>query len=210
MFSQEHVWASAVLAHKLNGGYYNRSRCFREGPTNDQGRRSNTALIMSALKDHSDFAPELIQQGQTVRSYLSRVYTSKSLCATLNEFESSDAAVLGRAEFESDDVFSVANVARLIQRYDEFKATENCLSRVPEDCIGKVASRANFDMTVVSSSYSTRYDSYIVKGIVNDKVPVMFFYKKPLDSNFTVSARATVKRYNPDIVQLNRVIINEG
>lgn len=210
MFSQEQVWAGAVMAYKLNGGYYNKTRCFYEGSLNKHQRRSNTALIMSALKEESDFDSELIKQGQTVRSYLSRIYTGKSLASTLNEFESKDAGLLSKTEFGTDDVFDVANVARLIQRYEEFLATEHCLSRVPENCIGEIKQRKDFDITVVSSTYSTKYDSYIVKGIVNDKVPVMFFYKKPLENNITVSARATVKRYSPDIVQLNRVIINEG
>jgi hypothetical protein len=204
IYAQQSVWAAAMLAHKLNDGYFTRGRAYVER-MNGKTTRTNVSLIMGALKEKSEFAQELILQGQATREYLSKVYTAKCLYSTLNEFEKQDVDAINCEKF--DDVLSISSVARLISKAEELKALEGCLTQVPEDCIGAVKSRNQFEIYIVSSAYSTRYDSFIIKGIVNDKVPVMFFYKKSLPTDTTVSVKATVKRYAQDTVQFNRVTI---
>lgn len=206
MFTQDQVWASAFVAYEQNKGFYNRMRSIIES-SDEKPIKSNVRLMMEMLKDDNDAFADAVESGQEVRNYLRKAFTMRSLQTTLSDFERSEVTAVNAEEFPVDGL-ALSGPARLVGLYRELKEYEDL--EVTENCMGKVGTRSEFNLRVTVSNYSNKYDTFIIKGVADEKYPVMFFFKKPLACGLTFKFKGTVKRYMQDLVQLNRVTLLNG
>jgi len=194
VYPQEQVWAAAVAAQRINGGYFKREKIvyfvnhhkWGNTASNKSNKLSNISLVRSILQsDQSNITPEDFIEGQKIREYfcglISLVFTGEA-----RNFLKLAACAAGQKEFslfEKNFPLIVSLPDAYAKNIARAKVRET-LAIVENESSPYVASKLNhiFNdvITVLDCKYNKRFiNPYAVNAITissNENKSLVYFY----------------------------------
>lgn len=208
-FTADHVWALAIIADRINGGY----------EKNDVGhwdedsdkwvvtKTANKVMVKQWLREGSANPSEQdIAQGQECRNYF-KGFLMKQLAGKLNDFEATALRVAQKDEFSGRDMLDFAVISCLpsVQRRDQ---TRQDIAREiygSTQLQGAVGDKIQGEITIVKCHYSNMYDKYRVTAQLGDSY-VDFWFGRECQVGDRMTIKAKIKRLRDDkTTQLNYV-----
>ena len=210
-YSVDDVWAAAVLADQVNGGYIKDT----EYRMDDEGRQhvvreTNRFIVMDTLQNHPErITDDLRIEGMILRDQLAQDLTLRTLKGVTTDFDNSILHVLSVTDrmytvthrFEMAVIPSLPRSMReTVRRADVDALLRGCsaLSAVPD-------SKVELAVRVVKSFYSKNYNIYFITAVTEDHRAVMFPLKENFVFNTHLKIRGNVRDHQSTATRLNRV-----
>jgi hypothetical protein len=210
-YSVDDVWAAAVLADQVNGGYIKDTE-YRMDEDGRQHvvRETNRFIVMDTLQNHPErITDDLRIEGMMLRDQLAQDLTLRTLKGTTTDFDNSIRQVLAVTDrmFTVTHRFELAVIPSLprsmretVRRADVDAVLRECgpISAVPN-------SKVELEVRVVKSFYSRNYNVYFITAVTKDQGAVMFSLKENFAFNTELKIRGNVREHADKLTRLNRV-----
>jgi hypothetical protein len=210
-YAVDDVWAAAVLADQVNGGYVK----LTEYRIDEDGRQhvvreTNRFIVMDTLQNHPErITDDLRIEGMILRDQLAQDLTLRTLKGTTTDFDNSIRQVLAVTDrmytvthrFEMAVIPSLPQSMReTVRRADVDAVLRECgpISAVPD-------SKVELEVRVVKSFYSRNYNVYFITAVTKDQGAVMFSLKENFAFNTELKIRGNVREHADTLTRLNRV-----
>lgn len=207
-FSADHVWALAIIADRMNGGYEKHD----VGHYNDKDewivtKTANKVLVKGWLRN-GDMEPTAtdIEQGQECRNYF-KGFLMKQLAGRLNDFEAQALRIAQKDEFSGRDMLEFAIVSCLPASQRRDQARQDIAREIygSTQLQGAVGDKIEGEIEIVKCHYSDMYGKYRVTAQLGDSF-VDFWFAKECQVGDRMTIKAKIKRVRDDkTTQLNYV-----
>ena len=207
-FSADHVWALAIIADRINGGYEKHD----VGHYNDKDeyvvtKTANKVLVKGWLRNGGMEPTEQdIAQGQECRNYF-KGFLMKQLAGRLNDFEAQALRIAQKDEFSGRDMLEFAIVSCLPASQRRDQARQDIAREVygSTQLQGEVGEKIQGEIEIVKCHYSEMYGKYRVQGRLGDAF-VDFWFASECQVGDRMTIKGKIKRLRDDkTTQLNYV-----
>jgi len=207
MFTADHVWALAVVADRINGGYLKDSEWLENAVPPCRGREANKLMVKQWLREGANPTTEAdIEQGREVRNYFNG-FLLKQISGKINEFEQQALRIAQMDEFTGKNMLEFAIVSCLpsVMIRDQSRNELAREVRGSTQLTGAVGDKIQGEIEVVKCYYSKDYDKFRVTAKLVDSF-VDFWYNSNLEAGQKLSIKAKIKSVRGDnTTQLNFV-----
>lgn len=205
-FTADTVWALAVRADQINGGYAKNDVFNYDTGDAVLVKRANKILVKDWLREGAMPNEQEIEQGRECRKFFSS-YTMKALMGGLNDFEKVVLKVVQKEQFTGRDLYDFAIVSSLPAAVRR-EQTRNELKREvfgSEALCGRVGDKIQGDILVRSCNFSSMYGKFRIVGRINESF-VDFWSSFELQPERSFTIKGKIKRIRDDkTTQLNYV-----
>ena len=208
-FTADHVWALAVIADRMNGGYNKNPVGHWDNETDKwvEDKPANKAMVKQWLREESVTPTEEdIEQGQECRAYF-KGFVMKELSGKINDFERTALKVSAKDHFGSKDMLEFAIISCLPQamRKDKDRADMSREIFSSTQLAGQVGDKVQGEVTIMKCHYSQNYEKFRVTAQLGDSF-IDFWYSKECQVGDTMSIKGKIKTQRADkTTQLNYV-----
>ena len=208
-FSADHVWALAVIADRINGGY----------EKNDVGhwdedsdkwivtKTANKVMVKGWLREGNMEPTEAdIAAGQECRAYF-KGFLMKQLAGRLNDFEAQALRIAQIDEFKGNMMLEFAVVSCLPNTMRRDKDRQDIAREIygSTQLQGNIGDKVEGEIEIVKCHFSSMYDKYRITGRLGDAF-VDFWFSKECQVGDRMSIKGKIKRVRDDkTTQLNYV-----
>jgi hypothetical protein len=207
MFTADHVWALAVVADRINGGYIKETEWLENAVPPCMGREANKKLVKQWLREGSNPTTEAdIEKGREIRNYFNG-FLLKQISGKINEFEQQALRIAQMDEFTGKNMLEFAVVSCLpsVMIRDQSRNDLAREVRASTQLQGAVGDKIQGEIEVVKCYYSKDYDKFRVTAKLVDSF-VDFWYNSNLEAGQKLSIKAKIKSVRGDnTTQLNFV-----
>jgi len=207
MFTADHVWALAVVADRVNGGYLKEDEWLPNAVPPCRGRQANKLMVKQWLREGANPTTEAdIEKGREVRNYFNG-FLLKQISGKINEFEQQALRIAQMDEFTGKNLLEFAIVSCLpsVMVRDQSRNELAREVRASTQLTGNVGDKIQGEIEVVKCYYSKDYDKYRVTAKLVDSF-VDFWYNTNLEAGSKISIKAKIKSVRGDnTTQLNFV-----
>jgi hypothetical protein len=207
MFTADHVWALAVVADRINGGYLKESEWLENAVPPCRGREANKLMVKQWLREGANPTTEAdIEQGREVRNYFNG-FLLKQISGKINEFEQQALRIAQMDEFTGKHMLEFAIVSCLpsVMIRDQSRNELAREVRASTQLQGAVGDKIQGEIEIVKCYYSKDYDKFRVTAKLVDSF-VDFWYNSNLEAGQKLSIKAKIKSVRGDnTTQLNFV-----
>ena len=207
MFTADHVWALAVVADRINGGYLKESEWLENAVPPCRGREANKLMVKQWLREGANPTTEAdIEKGREVRNYFNG-FLLKQISGKINEFEQQALRIAQMDEFTGRHMLEFAIVSCLpsVMIRDQSRNELAREVRASTQLQGAVGDKIQGEIEVVKCYYSKDYDKFRVTAKLVDSF-VDFWYNSNLEAGQKLSIKAKIKSVRGDnTTQLNFV-----
>jgi hypothetical protein len=207
MFTADHVWALAVVADRVNGGYLKESEWLENAVPPCRGREANKLMVKQWLREGANPTTEAdIEQGREVRNYFNG-FLLKQISGKINEFEQQALRIAQMDEFTGKHMLEFAIVSCLpsVMIRDQSRNELAREVRASTQLQGAVGDKIQGEIEIVKCYYSKDYDKFRVTAKLVDSF-VDFWYNSNLEAGQKLSIKAKIKSVRGDnTTQLNFV-----
>ena len=207
MFTADHVWALAVVADRVNGGYLKESEWLENAVPPCRGREANKLMVKQWLREGANPTTEAdIEQGREVRNYFNG-FLLKQISGKINEFEQQALRIAQMDEFTGRHMLEFAIVSCLpsVMIRDQSRNELAREVRASTQLQGAVGDKIQGEIEIVKCYYSKDYDKFRVTAKLVDSF-VDFWYNSNLEAGQKLSIKAKIKSVRGDnTTQLNFV-----
>jgi hypothetical protein len=211
MFTADHVWALAVVADRINGGYF-KEQVWTQPVTDLTGpmvlvKEANKIMVKQWLREGANPTTEAdIEQGREVRNYFNG-FLLKQISGKINEFEQQALRIAQMDEFTGKNMLEFAIVSCLpsVMIRDQSRNELAREVRASTQLQGAVGDKIQGEIEIVKCYYSKDYDKYRVTAKLVDSF-VDFWYNSNLEAGQKLTIKAKIKSVRGDnTTQLNFV-----
>jgi hypothetical protein len=207
MFTADHVWALAVVADRVNGGYLKESEWLENAVPPCRGREANKLMVKQWLREGANPTTEAdIEQGREIRNYFNG-FLLKQISGKINEFEQQALRIAQMDEFTGKHMLEFAIVSCLpsVMIRDQSRNELAREVRASTQLQGAVGDKIQGEIEIVKCYYSKDYDKYRVTAKLVDSF-VDFWYNSNLEAGQKLTIKAKIKSVRGDnTTQLNFV-----
>ena len=207
MFTADHVWALAVVADRINGGYIKETEWLENAVPPCMGREANKKLVKQWLREGSNPTTEAdIEKGREIRNYFNG-FLLKQISGKINDFEQQALRIAQMDEFTGKNMLEFAVVSCLpsVMIRDQSRNDLAREVRASTQLQGAVGDKIQGEIEVVKCYYSKDYDKFRVTAKLVDSF-VDFWYNSNLEAGQKLSIKAKIKSVRGDnTTQLNFV-----
>ena len=207
MFTADHVWALAVVADRINGGYLKETEWLENAVPPCMGREANKKLVKQWLREGSNPTTEAdIEKGREIRNYFNG-FLLKQISGKINDFEQQALRIAQIDEFTGKNMLEFAVVSCLpsVMIRDQSRNELAREVRASTQLQGAVGDKIQGEIEVVKCYYSKDYDKFRVTAKLVDSF-VDFWYNSNLEAGQKLSIKAKIKSVRGDnTTQLNFV-----
>jgi hypothetical protein len=207
MFTADHVWALAVVADRVNGGYLKETEWLENAVPPCRGREANKLMVKQWLREGSNPTTEAdIEKGREIRNYFNG-FLLKQISGKINEFEQQALRIAQMDEFTGKNMLEFAVVSCLpsVMIRDQSRNDLAREVRASTQLQGAVGDKIQGEIEVVKCYYSKDYDKFRVTAKLVDSF-VDFWYNSNLEAGQKLSIKAKIKSVRGDnTTQLNFV-----
>lgn len=207
-FSADHVWALAVIADRINGGYEKHD----VGHYNDKDewivtKTANKVLVKGWLRE-GNMEPTAtdIEQGQECRNYF-KGFLMKQLAGRLSDFEAQALRIAQKDEFSGRDMLEFAIVSCLPASQRRDSARQDIAREIygSTQLQGNIGDKIEGEIEVVKCHYSQNYDKFRVTARLGDAF-IDFWFSKECQAGDRFNIKGKIKSVRGDkTTQLNFV-----
>ena len=207
MFTADHVWALAVVADRVNGGYLKETEWLENAVPPCRGREANKLMVKQWLREGANPTTEAdIEKGREIRNYFNG-FLLKQISGKINEFEQQALRIAQMDEFTGKNMLEFAVVSCLpsVMIRDQSRNDLAREVRASTQLQGAVGDKIQGEIEVVKCYYSKDYDKFRVTAKLVDSF-VDFWYNSNLEAGQKLSIKAKIKSVRGDnTTQLNFV-----
>jgi hypothetical protein len=207
MFTADHVWALAVVADRINGGYLKESEWLENAVPPCRGREANKLMVKQWLREGANPTTEAdIEKGREVRNYFNG-FLLKQISGKINEFEQQALRIAQMDDFTGRHMLEFAIVSCLpsVMIRDQSRNELAREVRASTQLQGAVGDKIQGEIEVVKCYYSKDYDKFRVTAKLVDSF-VDFWYNSNLEAGQKLTIKAKIKSVRGDnTTQLNFV-----
>jgi len=207
MFTADHVWALAVVADRVNGGYLKEDEWLHNATPPCRGRQANKLMVKQWLREGANPTTEAdIEKGREIRNYFNG-FLLKQISGKINEFEQQALRIAQMDEFTNRNMLEFAIVSCLpsVMIRDQSRNELAREVRASTQLQGAVGDKIQGEIEVVKCYYSKDYDKFRVTAKLVDSF-VDFWYNSNLEAGQKLSIKAKIKSVRSDnTTQLNFV-----
>lgn len=207
MFTADHVWALAVVADRINGGYLKETEWLENAVPPCMGREANKKMVKQWLREGSNPTTEAdIEKGREIRNYFNG-FLLKQISGKINDFEQQALRIAQMDEFTGKNMLEFAVVSCLpsVMIRDQSRNELAREVRASTQLQGAVGDKIQGEIEVVKCYYSKDYDKFRVTAKLVDSF-VDFWYNSNLEAGQKLSIKAKIKSVRGDnTTQLNFV-----
>ena len=207
MFTADHVWALAVVADRVNGGYLKEDEWLPNAVPPCRGRQANKLMVKQWLREGANPTTEAdIEKGREVRNYFNG-FLLKQISGKINDFETQALRIAQMDEFTGKNLLEFAIVSCLpsVMIRDQSRNELAREVRASTQLTGNVGDKIQGEIEVVKCYYSKDYDKFRVTAKLVDSF-VDFWYNTNLEAGSKISIKAKIKSVRGDnTTQLNFV-----
>jgi hypothetical protein len=207
MFTADHVWALAVVADRVNGGYLKEDEWLHNAVPPCRGRQANKLMVKQWLREGTNPTTEAdIEKGREVRNYFNG-FLLKQISGKINDFETQALRIAQIDEFTGKNLLEFAVVSCLpsVMLRDQSRNELAREVRASTQLTGAVGDKIQGEIEVVKCYYSKDYDKFRVTAKLVDSF-VDFWYNSNLEAGQKLSIKAKIKSVRGDnTTQLNFV-----
>ena len=198
-YNADDVWAAAVQATEVNGGYV---KALGVG----LATKTNRQLVDQYLSDPVQIKQESRDKAELVRKYY-KALTFKILQGKkLSDFLNTAMIIADRDVITANgDISVITSLPHSYENAVKRDKIDNRINFADGGFIGSVGDKVSVTLEVVKNNYSAQWDTWYVTGITDDNKVLFFAYKKALDIGSHVTIEGTVKAHRDNSTQLNRV-----
>ncbi len=209
MFTADQVWACAVAADRINGGYIKEPVYDFDVDQRNPVKQANKAIVKAWLREASfDAVTEAdYAAGREIRSYFNGL-TFKLLSGKITDFERQALRIAQKNEFTNRDMldFAVISCLPAAMLRDQSRKELDSEIRSSTQLDAAVGDRVQGEIEVIKSFYSKDYNKYRITAKLGDSY-VDFWFAKDLTGTVGIKARVKAQRGN-NTTQLNFVKIS--
>lgn len=207
-YSADTVWALAVRADQINGGYFKEAqhKFDESSQTSVKVKDANKALVRQWLNEQVQPTEQEVQQGRECRKFFES-YTLKVLTGKITDFEKTALKISQRESFGQRDYLDLAIVSCLPDSHrrelkaQQFRKDLNDSQPLP----GQPGDRVQGSLTVVQSIYHSSFNRYQITGKMGQSM-VSFWFGRALPVGESVKIKGKIRRVqNQNLTQLNFV-----
>ena len=204
MFTADQVWALAVIADRINGGYLKEPVYSRNLDVVE--KQPNKVMVKQWLRDgaFAQITDADIEQGRVVRHYFNG-FILKELSGRINDFERTALRIAQKEQFTTRDLLDFAVVSCLpstmIRDQQRKEITRDIMGST--QLAGAVGDRIQGELEEVGSRYSKEYNKYRITGRMGESY-VDFWFTKDLTGFVGIKGRIKALR-GDKTTQLNFV-----
>ena len=203
-FTADQVWALAVIADRINGGYLKEPVYSRNLDVVE--KEPNKTLVKRWLREGSfaQITDSDIEQGREIRHYFNGLLL-KELSGKINDFERQALKIAQKDEFTGRDMldFAVVSCLPAAMLRDQSRKELDSEIRSSTQLDGAVGDRVQGELEVVGSRYSKEYNKYRITGRMGESY-VDFWFTKDLTGFVGIKGRIKALR-GDKTTQLNFV-----
>jgi uncharacterized protein YggL (DUF469 family) len=205
-FTADYVWALAVEADRINGGYLKEEQWQEVEGQTVKTMEANKKMVKAWLMAQKPVSEADIEQGRVVRHYFNG-FLLKQISGKINDFEQQALRIAQMDEFTGRNLLEFAIVSCLpstMRRDQERKDTVREILASTQ-LQGNVGDKVQGEIEVVRSYYSQEYNKYRITAKLVDSF-VDFWYNSAMDAGSRVKIKAKIKSVRGDkTTQLNFV-----
>jgi len=206
-FTADQVWALAVAADRINGGYSKEDQWEEQNGQAVKTKEANKLMVKRWLREGSNPATEKdVEEGRRVRTYFN-TFIMRELAGKLNDCERQALKLAQKQEFTGRDLYDFAVISCLpsvarrdLQRQEikrEIYNSDQLQGNVGETVVG--------DFTVINCWFNQNYMKYRVQGRMGEAF-VDFWFSKELAGELKIKGKIKAIR-GDKTTQLNYVKI---
>lgn len=199
-YNADDVWAAAVQAYDVNGGYV---KFIENGST---VKETNKQIVDRLLSDPIQIQQVSRDKAIEIRQYY-KGFTFKILQGkTLNEFNNTAMLIAERDVISSN--YDIAVITSLPASYQKATKRDNIDRRINfanGGFLGNVGDKVSTEIEVLKQIWSEKWMTWYVTGITDSDQVLFFAYRKQLNVGDRVKIQGTVKGHRDNSTQLNRV-----
>lgn len=210
-FTADHVWALAVVADRINGGY---SKDGEHAWDEEKGqhiltKKPNKHMVKEWLREGTMTPTEAdITEGQRVRNHFKGLLL-KQMAGQINDFESQALKIAQKDEFTGRDLLDFAIISCLPASARRDQERKELVREVmgSTQLQGNLGQKIIGDAEVISSRYSVQYGKFRINARMGESF-IDFWFNSELNKGSTVRLEGKIKALRGDkTTQLNYVKI---
>ena len=209
IFTADHVWALAVVADRINGGYLKDTEWLPNATPPCKGREANKLMVKEWLREGSNPTTEAdVTEGQRVRNHF-KGFLLKQMAGRINDFEQQALKIAQKDEFTGRDLLDFAIISCLpaSARRDQERKDLQREVVASTQLTGNLGDKIVGDIEVIKSHYSAIYGKFKVNARMGESF-VDFWFTKELVKGSNVRVEGKIKNVRGDkTTQLNYVKI---
>jgi hypothetical protein len=207
-FTADQVWACAVAADRINGGYLKEPIYDFNVDQREPVKQANKAIVKGWLRENNFAAvtEEDHVKGREIRNFFNGL-TLKVLSGKINDFERQALRIAQKDEFTGRDMLDFAVISCLPAAMLREQSRKELASEIRSSTqlAAAVGDKVQGEAEVIKSYYSKEYNKYRITAKLGDSY-VDFWFGKDLEG--TVGIKGKVKAQRGDLTtQLNFVKI---
>lgn len=206
-FTADHVWALAVIADRINGGYFKDDQWVEQSGQMIKTKEANKIMVKRWLREGGVTPTEAdLEEGREVRHYFNG-FLLKELSGKINDFERQALKIAQMEEFTGRNMLEFAIISCLpnTMRNDQLRNDVARAVRDSTQLTGSVGDVVQGDFEIIKSYFSPTYNKFRITAKLVDSF-VDFWYNKGLEQGTTVKLKAKIKTVRGDnTTQLNYV-----
>lgn len=216
-YPSELVWAAAVAAHRVVGGYIKVGSPIGTESSDDKPSpakplavavvQSNRTLMEKFIAEKSVTDADL-EEGEKIRKFFQGLTFQILKGKVLSDFDNNALAISCREIITSN--YELAVIASLPAGYERGQKRANIQGRIDfakGGFIAKVADKITLNIEVLKSVYSQQWGVFYSTAITDNDQAIFFSYKTELTAGAFIKISGTVKSHRDNLTQLNRVKI---
>ena len=210
-FTADQVWALAVIADRINGGYSKEGEGHFDEQTNQwvQTKKPNKVMVKEWLREGTMTPVEAdITEGQRVRNHFKGLLL-KQMAGKINDFESQALKIAQKDEFTGRDLLDFAIISCLPASARRDQERKDLVREVMASAQlqGSLGQKIVGDAEVISSRYSVQYGKFRINARMGESF-IDFWFTRELNKGATVRLEGKIKALRGDkTTQLNYVKI---
>ena len=209
-FTAEQVWALAVAADRINGGYFKEDQWNTNSKAHFKSKEANKSMVKRWLRDGmtSEATQEDLEQGRAVRHFFNG-FLLKELSGKINSFERQALRIAQMDEFTGRNMLEFAIVSCLPSAMLREQSRKELASdiRNSTQLTGSVGDRIEGEVEIIKCFYSQDYNKFRITARLVDSF-VDFWYNTSMEAGSRVKIRGKIKTCRSDFTtQLNYVKI---
>ena len=207
-FTADQVWAYAVTADRINGGYVKMDQWSTDGQC--VIKEANKAMVKRWLRENycGEDTEADWETGRRFRQHFNS-YTFLALQGKLNDFQHQALGIAQLDEFHHRQMleFSIISCLPDVARRDQARKEFTALLRDSTPIQGTEGDRISGYLTVEQCRFNPNYNKFRIQGRMGESF-VDFWFGRELLVGANLPVKGKIKRHRPDnSTQLNYVKI---
>jgi hypothetical protein len=217
-YSAEQVWAAAVAATRINGGYLKDAEMqYQDSAGNPLAtpielKQSNKHLMRDILAYESKFStkPEDVVEGNACRAHFQGLLFKELAGHLTNGFLKAIFQNANRETFLSNQFIELAQIAAAPNGWKRDVKREEIIAKAGEgQHIGHLGDKVAGEVEITQSNFSQNYGIFFNHGFMGPNA-VFFANKEGLEPGKKFNIKGTVKAHRDNnVTQLNRVKVEK-